>query len=111
MRKRLSIALLTAMVFGGLLVLVFMTSASPSRAQILFEQLHSGMSLAEAKGILGEPDVTMPLNANGQPLGYSWGLDEGRIFIFINDAQTVIATDLQDDAPALLQLVRNFIGR
>ena len=73
MLKRLLLASL-ALVLLGIAVVYFVT-LQPNRAVALFSQLRQGMPLAEAKALLGAPDVTMKPDEKGHPIGYSWGVE------------------------------------
>jgi hypothetical protein len=90
MLKWMLLALLAFVVFIGAAAAAFLLS-SPTRPKL--PQIQTGRPLAEAKAILGEPDVTMPRGPSGTPLGYSWQVEGGRVFAFVDNAQTVIAAD------------------
>jgi hypothetical protein len=105
MAKRLTWAMILAlMLLFGVGVLTNELRSTPADA--LYASVHQGMMENEALAALGKPTVTMPSDAQGRPLGYTWAVPGGRIWVFVHDG-VVVATELEEDWPR----VGTFIAR
>ena len=108
MRKWILPALVVIVLLNCVLLSALLRpQASPART--LYAQVHQGRPISEANAVLGPPDVTMPAGPDGRPLGYSWAVEGGRIFLFIDDQNTVISRSLDEDNPSLLTIVQAWL--